>query len=104
MAMLAGRVHGTPDWQLDLLVESDAGKKWEEMNSPADGESLRLAARSIKWAVEDLDKACDSVNEAAETIVDTPEGDKVLSFLDEMEKTLKDLKALADEFQRRANK
>ena len=98
MAMLAGMVRGTPDWQLDLMRESESEKKWEKLNTPTDGETLRQGAKSLGYAINELDEACDCVNEAAEMLVDTPEGDRVRSILDDMEAILKGLKSMCREW------
>ena len=90
----AGMAQGTPDWQLDLMRESESAAMWEKLNTPTDGETLRQGAKHLGYAIDELDHACDCVNEAAETLVDTPEGDKVRSILDEMEAILKDLKSM----------
>ena len=90
----AGMTRGTPDWQLDLMVGAESSKLWRQLNTETDGETLRQAARSLRFVIEDLDTACDNVNEAAETLVDTPEGDRVRSILDDMEKVLEELKTM----------
>ena len=82
------------EWQLDLMRESESAEKWEKLNTPTDGETLRQGAKSLNYALNELDEACDCVNEAAETLKDTPEGDKVRSILDDMEAILKDVKEM----------
>ncbi len=84
------------DWQLDLMYESESARMWEEQNTPTDGEKLRLAGKSLDYAISDLNEGCDRVNEAAELLVDTPEGDRVVSILDDMKKVLKDLAEMRD--------
>ena len=86
---------------VDLMIEREVAKLGEEQTMPAvDGETLRLAARSVRWAVEELDKAADFVNEAAETLVDTPQGDRVASILNDMETMLTNLKQLQKAFEK----
>ena len=75
-----------------LMVEEATAQEWEKLNMPTDGETLRMAAKSLGFAIEELDNAADSVNEAAETLVDTPEGDRVASVLGEMETLLSTLR------------
>ena len=65
-------------------------------------ELMGCAARAMRFAVEDLDKACDEVNEAAETLVDTPDGDRISSVLAEMEKILKEIKDMQEQLEKRA--
>lgn len=80
------------DYELDRMIEDFNAQEWEKLNTPTDGETLRQAAKSLGYAIDELDEAADCVNEAAETLVDTPEGDRIRSILDEMETLLKDMK------------
>ena len=75
-----------------IMIEEAAAQEWERLNTPTDGETLRQAAKSLGYAINELDEAADCVNEAAETLADTPEGDRIRSILDEMETLLKDMK------------
>lgn len=88
------------DTDLDYMIEKEAMCAWEEQNRVTDGESLRQAAKALQFAIEDLDTSADWVNEAAEILVDTPEGDKVASILEEMERILKDLKTMHDKWEK----
>ena len=83
-----------------VMVEEAAAREWENQNMPTDGETLRQAAKSLGYAIEELDVAADDVNEAAEMLIDTPEGDRVASVLAEMEILLKDLKKFHEEWGR----
>ena len=94
----AGMVQGTPDWQLDRMIETEAADQWARLNTPTDGETLRQAAKSLGYAIDELDVVCDSVNEAAEALKDAPEGDRVRSILDDMEQVLKDLKGMKEKW------
>ena len=91
------------DLELDRAVEQAAAKEWEEQNAPADGATLAQAARSMRLAVEELDKTLDLINEAAQLLVDTPEGDKVASYLNDGENVLAELKKLQKDFEGRGN-
>lgn len=91
------------DLELDRAVEQAAANEWEKQNDPADGERLRMAARSMRFAIDELDKTLDLINEAAEALVDTPEGDRVASYLNDGENVLTDLKMLQKDFERRGN-
>lgn len=77
-----------------IMVEEQAAKEWERLNAPTDTEMLHLAAKSLGYAIGDLDTSCDLVQEAMESLLDTPEGDRVASALTEMESILKELKEL----------
>lgn len=74
---------------------------WEEQNAPAvDGETLRQAGRSLRWAAEDLDRSADFVNEAMETLKDTILYDRVASILNEMEDMLSTIKTMSENYER----
>ena len=83
-------------YELDVMKEQMDAKAWEKLNTPTDGETLRQAAKHLGYAINELDEAADCVNEAAEALVDTPEGDRVASVLEEMETMLKDLKKMQE--------
>ena len=83
-----------------IMVEEAAAQEWERMNMRKDGETLRMAAKSLRFAIEELVRTADFVNEAAEALVDTPEGDRVASILDEMESVLITLKGYQKEWGR----
>lgn len=83
-----------------IMIEEAAAQEWERLNMPTDGETLRMAARSLGFAIDELDSAADSVNEAVELLVDTPEGDRLASVLEELESILKMLKSLQKEWGR----
>lgn len=91
------------DLELDRAVEQAAANEWEEQNKQTDGERLRMAARSMRYAVDQLDKTLDLINEAAEALVDTPEGDRVASYLNDGENVLTELRKLQKDFERRGN-
>ena len=88
---------------IGAMIEARTAREWEEQNMTADGATLKLAARSMQYAVDELDKTLDLVNEAAEILVDTPEGDRVASYLNDMENTLTELRALQQSFERGGN-
>lgn len=93
------------DTTFDLKFEQAVAAEWEKQNIPEiDGETLRQASRSLNFAIEELDKACDSVNEAAETLVDTTECDRVFSILKDMENLLADLKAMKSKYEQGVTK
>lgn len=90
----AGDTYGTPDWQLDRMREIENDRIWAAQNTETDGETLRQGAKALGYAINELDGACDCVNEAAELLVDTPEGDRVSSILDDMEKLLEEMRQM----------
>lgn len=87
------------DTNIDLMIEQAIDAEWERLNRP-DGETLRQAAKCLNRAIEGLDRAADDVNEASETLVDTPAGDRVASILHDMEDLLCDLKSMANAYER----
>ena len=88
---------------VDAMVEARNATEWEEQTAPViDGETARQAARWLRIAAEELDSALDSVNEAAEALVDTPDGDRISSLLKEMEDKLSEIRTKRDEMERRA--
>ena len=84
---------GYPAQDVDAMVETASAKEWEK-NQPqnADGDCKNRAAKSLGYAITDLDAVCDLINEAVEILLDTVEGDRVSSLLDEGERFLKELK------------
>ena len=86
------------------MWEQESARIWEEMSKPIyDGETMRQAERSMRWCVEEMDKACDSANEAAELLVDTPLGDRVSSILHDMEDILCEIKRMQKAFAKEAS-
>lgn len=90
---------------MNTMVEREIDRAidrlWEEQTAPAvDGETLRQAGRSLRFAAEDLDKSADWVNEARETLKDTILYDRVASILNEMEDTLSTIRDMMKNFER----
>lgn len=73
---------------------------WEMETMPTDGETLKLAAKSLNYAINELDGAADSVNEACESLADCPEYDRVKSILNDMEEILSDLKSMQERWEK----
>ena len=93
----AGDVQGTPDWQLDRMIEMDMAMTWEQQNRDVKEERmLRQALPDMEVAVETLRGAIHSLNAAYTLLENTPTGDKVISVMDGLEDTLCDLKTLRD--------
>ena len=89
---------------IGAMIDARNAREWEEQNMPnADGAKLTLAARSMRYAVDELDKTLDLINEAAELLVDTPEGDRIVSYLNDGENVLAELRKLQKDFERRGN-
>lgn len=88
------------------MFDSTFEKKFDEALEAEwkrrDGESLKQAAKSLGYAIDELDKSADDVNEAMTPLLDTPEGDRLGAMLNDMEKMLQDLKEMQKEFEGRA--
>lgn len=89
------------DLELDSVIMRRNEQEWEAQTAPeVDGETLRQAAKSLNWAIEDLDKSADWVNDALTMLLDKPVGDRVGAMLNDMENLLSDLKAMKSNFER----
>lgn len=88
---------------VDAMIEARNAAEWEAQTAPViDGETARQAGMLLRMTAEELDGALDLLNEAAETLVDTPDGDRISSMLNEMEDMLSEILAKRDEMERRA--
>lgn len=88
---------------VDAMVEARNAAEWEAQTAPViDGETARQAGMLLRMTAEELDKTLDLLNEAAEALVDTPDGDRISSMLSEMEDRLSEIRAKRDEMERRA--
>ena len=85
---------------LAIAIEQMNARIWEEQNQPTDGETLKMAARELNFAIEELDQAADWVNTGMEELKDCVEYDRVASVLNDMENILNDLKAMRDKWQK----
>lgn len=82
----AGDVVGTPDWQLNLMIENERERLWERYNAPdPSDDQMRKAAVHINSAVEFLSITNDRLVDAMDCLKDTTLSDKVRSFLDQLE-------------------
>lgn len=85
------------------MVEARNAAEWEAQTAPViDGETARQAGMLLRMTADELDKTLDLLNEAAEALVDTPDGDRISSMLSEMEDRLSEIRAKRDEMERRA--
>ena len=93
----AGDVKGTPDWQLDQMIELDRDLAWQEQNKEVKAEiTLRDALPDLEIAIDTLRGAIHSLNGAYMLLQETPTGDKIVSVMDGLEDTLCDIKTLRD--------
>lgn len=82
------------DTTLDMMIERATEKLWEEQTMPTDETTLKLAAKDLEFAIDELDHAADWVWTGMEELKDCVEYDRVASIMQEMESILKDLKAM----------
>ena len=76
-----------------------AGKEWEALNADDPFEKeMKQSAKTLKSAIGHLDKATDYAAEAAKELKGTPMEDQVLSYLNELEDIMSDIKAIQENF------
>ena len=88
----AGDVVGTPDWQLNLMYETESDRLWEEQNKqpedPLDSidmDNLLEASCNLNTAKTcDNDNALDWIAKAIELIKGTPEAEKLADIYDRL--------------------
>lgn len=99
MAMLAGMVRGTPDWQLDKAYEDESAKMWEEQNARSDAWDRMLdSVGYINVALEHLDKATSSLVSAKDQLNGLTAEYRLGSLIDEYENLVCDIKKLRQKF------
>lgn len=99
MAMLAGMVRGTPDWQLDKAYEDESARMWEEQNARSDAWDRMLdAVGYINVALEHLDKATSSLVSAKDQLDGLTAEYRLGSLIDDYENFVCDLKQLRQKF------
>ena len=85
MERTAGMIHGTPDWQLDMMVEEDAARAWEALNAEPVKPITQISRmkRIQAWAdietaiTADINNAIEWIAKAYNAIEDTPTGDRL---------------------------
>ena len=88
----AGMVQGTPDWQLDLMYESETDRLWaEQQDQPKanplekfDFDALNEAHANLHVPLLDCKSIVKYIGEAIEAIPGTPEADKLASIADQI--------------------
>lgn len=82
------------DTTLDKKIEQATEQLWEQQTMPTDETTLKMAAKDLEFAIDELDHAADWVWTGMEELKDCVEYDRVASIMQEMESILKDLKAM----------
>ena len=105
----AGRT-GTPDWQLDNMIEAEAAQAWENQSAArplagCDYDSINNAWAALETMRISFNLLEDHFATATRQIEGTPEADKLASIFDQLsdlatevrsiQSTLKDAKAVA---------
>ena len=86
-------------WQVDVMIENENARIWEELNAPDPLENeLKEAAIEMRKSIELLDKAENGIVEAASILDDTPMGDKLTSLYESILDLKLDIKNLADAY------
>lgn len=92
------------DIAIDRGYENAAAAEWERQNAPEPRrDRLRMVAGLMKLTILNLDQALGAVGEAADLLEGTPDGDKIASYLDEMENAFVDLKIIQADLERRGS-
>lgn len=104
--VVTARNPGTPDWQLDQMVEEESDRIWAEQNQTDEPKPAKLDKLSFEdknhshacLAVVslDFDSILHYMDEAMKHIPGTPEADKLAGFYN----TIADLKVDTDEIKK----
>lgn len=96
---MAYRMNTTPDWQLDMMYETESDRMWEVMNAREDEWNKKLdAVGFINVALEQLDKATDSLVGAKDAVKNLPAEDRIASLISDFEDLVCDLNSLRQKF------
>ena len=84
MAMLAGRY--TADWQLDLMKQNEDARLWEEENAhSAAWDKMLESVGFINVAVEQMNKATESLINAKDEVAGIGSDYKLMSIIERLE-------------------
>lgn len=89
------------DWQIDLMVENDRARAWEELNAPDPYEKvLKTAANDLISALSYLNVVTDRLADASSDLSETPMQAKIDSFIDSLESIGCDLSEIKGHWER----
>ena len=88
----AGMVQGTPDWQLDLRVETTAADEWARQNSTRRDFDLRPCHSSLKMALSCVRNATNYLAAAADKVNGSPLDSEIMTLLGRLEEIEVDLR------------
>lgn len=73
-------------WQVDEMWETESGRLWEELNAPDPNQGRYEAAKICTgFALDLLNKAVDSLIQAADEVEGLPLANKILSLVTDLE-------------------
>ena len=81
----AGVKHGTPDWQLNLMVESESAEAWAKANQSRSDFDLHPCIDRLKLAISCIRNAENYLATAAGKVEGSPLDDKIMSLFDELD-------------------
>jgi len=88
-------------WQTQEMYEAESARMWEDLNAPDPNEQeLIEASRFLKTAISHLNRAINFVMDAASELPDTPMGDKLESYVQDLEGIECDLKEMQKNYSR----
>lgn len=79
------------DAKLDLMIEADNGRRWEELNR--EDPKAQAAATKLRLAISLIEQAEGMIADAADILEDTPKTDSIASInmdLEDVEIALRD--------------
>ena len=86
---------------VDAMWEADAAAEWERINEPDPYENqMKMAARSLDKALDELNDVIGWVQTAEDDLQDSPMGDKVSSFAQDLDNIYCELRKLKDHYER----
>ena len=88
-------------WQIDNMWEAAAAEEWERLNEPDEYENQMIrASHHLTMAAELLDKVEDLISCGIDQLEETPMGDELVSFHDEIGEIRRVLKQKALNYER----
>ena len=99
MSNTAGMVHGTPDWQMDMMYESESARMWEEQNEhDRNWDKMLEAVGFLNVALEQMNKVTDSLVGAKEEVENLPCEYKIGSLIESYEDLICEVEKIRQQF------
>ena len=80
----AGDVVGTPDWQLDLMIQNERDQVWEKLNARPEIDCEKVE-KLLKNAIDDVSTASDAVFGVSEEADGTYIGSKLYELYNKLD-------------------